>query len=870
MIGDLQKKVLLDYLTKVAIDRGVTLHPLLVNEVVNSIYEQSNRSPGEPFTFPFRQNPRDVFDVQGFNKFFEVLKLDVETLFKLAIRARIEARQMLLLNDVRMRGFQDRIHTLEIESDNFNSRTVTDGIHELSLSIPIKFNNYLHRNIADPLDVDVLNGVITLPVKVPNTRIIDLSYLSDNPSAATVETAANVSELVEDQSASPLSSIANTSASPWVHNVTVNTQRTDLNIVLTLSLPSIEEINRVDIEGVPGGLRTATVEVALIADNFLPVGVLNASQRYVIMPATKCKKIRITINNTPYEATTTGSKFMFGIKSIKLSRNVYGASGEVVITDINPALAGKSLISVAMEATGNTPAGTAVDYALRLKGEDTFTEVDGQSLGNFVQFSISKEFDSSLVKAKRSTFPTCPSRNHINYKRIEPVDTNGVSIMPTNAKVLDRYIELWPLQNCFKQIDNPAYTTLEIQDAIVDFKSAGNLVSAIRAPLVISGQPLRKSGSSQYILLPTSLAYQSIAATSAVNPVDRMKTEKSGVFQVEYYKTTTPSTTTVITHLCSLQAETNKVFVSGVYDQDISFKVSYLGVIDDSVYIKPETLLLHNPIAGSKGITEDNVINYSLNLYHLNSDNTIYPTLPAAGTNPLYGQTKYLNFTGIFRTPKIDLYETYVTFSPNVVGLVLTTPITADVEAGEYATLRELQSGNLIRLEKETRLNTVMAGTYLLSIATKPANGLLDSILTTRVDQAHLVSPDATSEEKFPILFNMASKQKVLSSISVVNSPLKYRTLSSFLNRTGKYDNAYYSTSEIDGALYVVVPEANSQILHLDNDNEYMRIKFMYFDKSEYNSQETIDLRIRMESLANQQTLNTPEVSELKFKIRYI
>lgn len=876
MIAEIQRKVLGEYLTRLATDRGTTIHPLLKDEIIDSVYRDSNRTAGYPLTFPFRQEPRSPFSVEDFNRFFDSVGLDIETLFKLAVRARVEARQMLMLNDIRMQGFADRIQSVNIDTQNFNSKKVDEvGIFESEFSVPIKFVDFYYRDQSKALDIDAQNNVIVLPSDSMLSRFVDLTFLN-KPSSVTIATQAALSELVIDKSIAPFSNVGDISASPWIHNVTVNRQRNSLDVIITMELPNIEEINRIDIDMVPGGATVAAIETALIAENYIPVGSIAFSvKKFISLPVTKVKRIRIRLTNTPVESGPNKSVFMFGVKSLILSRRMYNSEGEAVLLDINPNVGNKSIISIGMQAGQIIPTGTSIDYALRLSSQDSFTEVSGESLDNETRFSIAKTFDQYAI-SKAVPFPGCPNRNGVNFSTITPIKPNGDSLLPTNIKVLERYAEILPEQNCLKKLNMPEYMAIDVQDARVTFGAVGyeNRVD-IKVPLTVKDLSLQTDNLSDgpaYILLPTKVAYNNISGGALSTVVDRIKTENSGIFSVEWYETSNPTILNPITSTCTL-LEDNKVVVAATYGQNISFKVVYLGLIDKSVFIKRETLVLHKG-TGQTGAQLSNIVSYSKGLYRISAeDSKIYATKTTA--NVLANDTYYLNFTGVFTIPKMYMYEGYVTFANNIRGLTLETPITVDADAGEYATLRSINGGKVIRLENTTELPDIVSGTYLLSILSKPMRALstspgcpsvIQSVLDANVDQTHMVTDPNKAIVK---LFSMSSGQLVITRLGTTMDVLKYRQLASFLNRSVKYNNKYYSTAVVNDETVFIITESGYDLLPIDGV-EHMSMKFMYFDKNQYNGQDTISLKIRMRNLSNQPSLSTPEISYLKFKLRYV
>jgi len=401
-------------------------------------------------------------------------------------------------------------------------------------------------------------------------------------------------------------------------------------------------------------------------------------------------------------------------------------------------------------------------------------------------------------------------------------------------------------------------------------------------PLTLTDSIVREDeNGDQYIQLPLELAFASVDPVTTATPIDRMKTEDYGVFDVQMYKSNDPDTFTSVKSLCSFGANLRRLYISGTYGLKDNFRVFCLCRLDESVSVDRFTTELHEGY-GKEGVKEENQIPYNLNYYTINSDtNQISANKLPNGTNPVANTQKYINFTGIFYTPKFDLYETYVTFNDTYFSIPFRNTLSVDNDTGEYVTMRHLDTGSLIQLENATEMKAVRRGTYLLSVMSKPMRtytpgdeppSAIQAVLDCKHDPGGTPAPGQSTSDYYPEIFTLMSSQEFIEQISVLREPLEYRETTRLLNRTRRYNDTTFTSVVENDILKLIVPDSGYDLYPISG-TEGVKLKMSYFSSNLFQDgvHNRLNLKIRMRNESPGATsMQTPNLSNIDFKVKYI
>jgi len=878
MIKEAQKKILFDIIQKEGANRGMILHPLIISSVVEEIFS-GERNLGLPLTFPLTQKPRELLDVTGYNEFIEMLGIDLNTLQSFVSRARIASRDLLVLNDVKSSQYQGRLGSLRHAIKNFHVKeTATPGIFEKIFNFDFGTAEFFYNNTESKIEYDATHGMLLMESLNKLSKPVSLSFLETSEVSMTVSY--DFRDIISNKNKFPFSNVSDASAKPWSRELIVRGQHTSATVTIDIMFPAIEEMNSFSWTPIPGASNRMQVFYTRAGGNYIKIdeAVTSSPHKFLFAPQ-KMQGIRIVQTVLPTEVTKEQTKFMFGLKTIAMTRTVYRDLGEIIISNIDPDITGRPILDVEMTPDSMVPNDTSLEYFISINGSEDIIPstqiIEGSD--EPVVFSVTKKIDTNLAYATRNFYF---NKNAINFYDLELKDKNNNMIddFDTSKKTyLPRSTELWTQQECFKETEVENFSTFEIQDARVHF-GAENTAVDIHVPLTLVDSILREDSNGQYIQLPLEVAYNSIDPDTTQTAVDRMKENNFGVFEVQLYDSSDPDTFTDIRSVCSIGSDKSKIYVTGTYSLTDNFRVFCLCKLDETVTVDRFTTELHEEY-GKEGVKEENQIPFHLNYYSINSKtNQIFAVKLPNGTNPIANTTRYINFTGIFYTPKFDLYETYITFNDFYQTIPFRNKLSVDQDTGEYISLRHVESGSLLKLDNATHMNGVRKGKYLLSVMSKPRRAYtsgdppsaIQGVLETRYD------PGGTQvgafDDFYPKLFSTTSSQEFISQISALKEPLEYRETTRLLNRTRRFNDLTFSSVIENDTLKLIIPESGYNIFPIGSQ-EGVKLKISYFNSDLFkdNVHNKLNLRIRMRNeAAGSTSMITPSLSNVEFKVKYI
>jgi len=869
-LADVQKDKLIRELHAEATSRGRSLSRFDISDAVAVFYTQ--REQGQPTAAPLIQEPRRPFNVQGYNNFMAQVDFDADVLISFINKMRIESRDLLVINDVKMKEFNQRVEAVIQQIKNFNAEGPSDStmsIFSKTIDIPVRDFNPLFPDTAKACHVESAYGMVTLGELSSQSRDIDLRKVLEGKARFTLST--DYRSIRSRKTASPISSIAATTPTPWIEDILIDGQKSQLSGELVFTLPQLEQINKITLEPIPGVSSGFVVMVAASGDNYTTVGRFEESRsgKTILFPPKKVISVKIIISASPNSEVDGNSSFIMGLRSLKLSRKVYQIDSSLIVSDIDPEINDRRIISANLKVDQTLPSDSSSQYLISLNGSsknNPLLQINGSPLDDSsLEFKVAKTKSVPMGELTRIPYT---SRNKLEFAKLSMNDSNGGPLdLDTNQNVfLSRTAELWVEQNAFKELKQFNSATIEIQDAFTipyEIREPGT----VYLPLLIDRIPLRSDATGQFFELPLPLADNTVApANPGATATDRMKDVDNiyGVYTVEAYKSSDPTVLTDFTSSCSVD-DSGKVSVNlAQVDDDAMFRVFYLAKMTRAATVKQETVKAHYEY-GVAGSLSENQINRTDNKFVFTDTNEFYLTDP--GADILASQKPvFMNFTILLDIARLTLYETYITFPEFVTKATLTDTLYADRQAGEYITIRHLETGELVRLDGVQVLQSIEPGQYLLSVMSKPKstqNTAIGSILDATIQPAVLT-------EDFTKLFDVR-ESTLISAISVGQQALQHRELTSLLNNSKRVGETTFSTASVNGELIFIVPESGYTVLPI-GDSELYKLNLDFFDENLYadDVHTRLHLKMRLTSSDVGSTLVTPSVRGLQLKIKYI
>lgn len=870
---EVQKEKLKALLVSSAISRGVTLNPFDIEAFLKEFYSFSFRQAGTPTTIPALQQPRAQFSVESYNTFLETTQFDYDTLLSFFKRARLDARTQLVLNDVLMRRFMERLDILDGDTEIFNNIPTEETIQEIkstTLKYPLRQAKAFYPDSTSPLNLDAINGSIGLPLLSFLSKGIDLSFLESN--SPSINALVDYANIVENVELSPFSNIINTDASPWVQNLTLNGDFNTASLQVVIEFPTIEQINRIAFKPLPGVAISILTEIASIGDNYITIRTLqNLQQPGVInFSPVKVKKIRFTFTANVQEINNAKSSFLFGLTSLQINRDVYKDKGSILLKDIDPKIGDRPILSVNMKVKAEFPENISANYFISLNNQFQFipnTKINGStSDDSFINFSIAQTIEDPIASISREFFrrKNGVNINFLNFTSLAPFLTDQ------DKTYIPRISELWTGQNSFIERDFPDAVNRKVTDAIVNFKN-DNQFSEVLIPLEQEMLPVNKDVTETYIQLNLHLS-KLITTSSTITPntdvFALMKTEDVGLFKVTTYKSNNKENPTVINNLAYFKINyPDRVYITGTYQFNDSFSVSYLGRLDETVLIKRGTPVLHSS-TGRSGQEESDKIPLSSGRWQINFDtNQVFSTTNSGLNNT----KKYLDFEGLFDFTQLKVYEAYIQVPAFTGTINLDRTLKVDREIGEYISLRGLTTESSTRLEGASVINGLNAGWYLLTVLSKPYSNQPSAIKTLFQVKDQPGLPSELPKKVFDL-----KESRYFSRVGTTNEPLTYVEKVKLLNETKRIGSTEFS-STIDGnMLRFIVPESGYNVLPVDIDDggverASMILNFFPTNLFKDNVHNRLNLKIDMFDKSNPgTTLSTGDISAIDFTFKYL
>lgn len=866
-LADVQKTKLIEQLKKEATSRGIALTKFEIYDALEVFYK--GREKGQPTCMPFIQAPRSSFNIDGYNEFVLQTSFDVDVLLSFISRARLKARDLMVKNDVSLRGFNKRIEKVnnEVKSFEDSPQESNQFIFEKSFSLPTSEFDILFPEENKACSIEQGYNNLTLGEVGNLSKEIDLTDATR--SGSKFEVIENPTAIVRKETASSIGSIARTDAVPWMEKIVISGSSSLLTGALVIELPVLEDCNKLTFECLPGSLGNYTIYTSSVGDNFIFLGNYKKVRtgRSITFAPRKIKKLKIEIEAPVSGNENANSVFVMGLRSLKMSRKVYKNDCSVVVKDIDPEIDNRPILSINMKEDIDLPSGTTAQYFVALNGEDRMSpslEINGESTeDSSVEFNIAKDLEVELGELGRSGYT---ERNSLGFEKLVLKNKFGTPMKfdGKNNFYLPRAAEFWTEQNAFKELEMDDTATIEVQDAFVEFSSL-NKTQSLFVPLTLDRVPIRTEGSLTFIKLPMSIAAMSVAPEGSETAVDRMKQGNIyGLYKVEAYKSTDTTRSVDITSMC-MPVSTNKVAVSGYSPaEDDLFRVTYLGSMGQEAFVKQESVKAHRKF-GKEGVLDSSQIHRTDNTYTFSDRNQVALT-DKGGDLLALNERIYFDFTMIVDIPRLSLYETYVTVEDFVGKLTLTEPLYADGQAGEYVTLRRVETGDLIRLEGQQVFTNLEKGRYLLSVMSKPKSNQRTAIES--VIQA--TAQSNLSQASLYKVFDVRSSE-IITQISVSETPMQYRELTSLLNKSKRVGENTFSTAVVNGELEFISPEKGYKVLNIGGEELY-KIRLKYFDKNLFGEDvhSRINIKIRLTSNEAGTTTLTPNIHGLQFKVQYI
>jgi len=866
-VADVQKSKLIDALHEEATSRGLTLHKFQLADMLAEFYKY--RSAGQPASMPLLQEPRREFDLVGYNLFMQQVDFDIDVLMSYLSQARISARDLLVVNDVKMKEFNQRIDAIHTQVAHFQDSPVTDNraIFEKTIDIPVRYFNPIVPTLHEACSVESNYSIVTLGELEGESKDIDIQVALESWSKFQI--LLDPRQIREHKTESAPVSMANTNPQPWLERIVTDKAQANLSSVFTMELPVLEEINKITFDPIPGMSASYTISVSSAGNNFIVVGRFPDSRtgKAVTFAPKKVKKVKIEIKVRQNMEENGKSIFIVGLRSLKLSRKVYLPAGTIVISDIDPDIQDRRIISANLKVDQELPNGTDSQFFISLNNttkNNPLLEINGKENDDSdVNFKITQSQEIDLAYVSRVEYTR---RNNLRFDKLAFKNSNNQPLVldANRNSYLPRITELWIEQNAFKEMKQFDASTVEVQDAFVLPTEVRKQVP-VYVPLTLDRLSLRESGSDYFLELPLPVAaYTKATLTATETATDAMKEGTvHGLYRVEVYKSTDTTKSTDITNLCTVRSDYSIKVTPFAIDPDSMYRVYYIGKLTQEGYVKQETVKAHFSY-GTNGALDDQQIHRTKNKYVFTEANQFYAT--DQGTD-LLGKRVYLNLVMIINIVRLNLYETYITIPEYSTNVILTAPLYADRQSGEYITIRDLATGDLTRLDGVQVLNNLEAGRYLLSVMSKPKSIQKSSIKSILEAQ---IQPRNANDVVFKKLFDMR-ESPVISKISVREEQLVHRELTSLLNNSKKIGENTFSTAVVDGALEFIIPEAGYSILNI-GDSEMYKLNLQFFDENLYQDDVHTRLHIKMRLNSNNSgpTTITPSVRGLQLRVKYI
>ena len=880
----IQKEILTKAYRAEAYDSGIIPDSFDISSFIDRVFEDEGRELGRPLVYPLIQESRQEFDVQGYNNFLQSVKLDTDILLSFAKRTRILVRDLLVNNDVKSLQFQDRIRAVRNEISNFNSMTKdeTPGIFTIGTKIAVK-DTYPAFPETLSLELDSVYNSLTLPVNANASYDLDLKFLQ--ASDVVVTPLNSFSDIVESRHISPFGNVSDNSSSPWIYNLTLRRLIDEATILVDFELPAIQEINKISFRPSLGSKLEYTLSTSSIGDNFIDIEseTLNSADGIALLfKPRKVSKIRLRITAKYSTQESNESKFIFGLVNLKISRIVYNRQGSILFRDIDPGVFNRPIIDINLKSSGSFPDSTSTEYFIGLndvtRNDPTFRTEDSDA--SRVNFTILQSLINTSADVFRNPFKTS---NAVEFSRValgedesanlSTIDLStpftSITALSTDSRTfLSRATELWTEQNCFRTLQNREVRAIDVDNAIAVFAEdeTGNV--DIFVPFILESVFLIEDQSTDenYIHLPFPMASRNALAEAGID-TDYTFTNGVAVPTITISEVIDGVTTTSTLGLdrISIKSDLQRIYIDGDYGTDVAFKIEYLGLLDESVYVSNYSIKLR-----SDKDDLDSVISRADFFYGFNfKNNKLFKGQPVGDATPLAG-VHYLSFEGIFTVNTLVTYTTYVTFGETVSTLRLNSPLSVNVSAGEYITLRNIDTGQLVSLHEDV-ISNLTSGDYLLTVLSRPkkrrfTEGVRDTTAIDNVLNATIVEDQNTSYKLF------SDEAPIISNIGVRNKPLIYRELFSLLNATLRYGSNEFSSIIEDGELSLIIPESGYEILPIST-HEKANLTVRYFNSNLFkdNVHTRLNLKIKMmDNRPSQGTLTTPVINDLEFNTRFI
>lgn len=867
-LKQVQFEKLTDVLIEEGIKRGVNVSPVEVKEFLNTLFDSEYRAPGSPLTVATIQEPRAQFDMDAYNDFLDNVKLDSDTLLSFVKRARLESRNLLVYNDLVMKSFLERLNVLAEEVESFNEVTQPEltgmSIKTSKFKYSMRQPKYVYPEVDAELYLDSIHNSLELPLEGFLSRGLKLEDLPR--SAVNIEVLADLGAIAARNEEASVLNIFSGDAQPFVYNVTMNGSLSTIQTRVTVDLPNLEDLNKLTLSPLQGTSSSITVEYASQGDNFIFLDRKeNVTQPIAIQFAlTTIKRVRLTYDLPAKEISNNQSFFTMGLTSLGLFRNVYKDSGSALFLGINPNINDHPILSVNMKVNGSFPNNTTSRYFVSINGSDPIpnTRISGDEDESVVEFSVAQKTEDPVAAVERELFRT---RNGVDFYFLN-FDNHDFDTSEDRTYI-PKITELWDGQNSFIERPFPDVVTRNITDAIVRF-GADNKQSVIQVPLEQDFMPLQTDDTGTYIELLLPLSYMSRTTTAVDLDTDvreLMKTEQHGLFKVTKYKSNDKESAEIVQNLTIDTNHPDRVYLSGTFEFDDSFSVSYLGNLDNKVRIS--NARLHNEY-GSQGQDESNTIPLSSGRFQINFDtNQIFST-PGSG---LSNTVKYIDFTGLFDFTKIRIYEAYIYIPQGVSSVTLDRTINIDTDAGEYVSMNNMDTGRTLRLEGLSVLNNIESGWYLMTVASKPLSSHPSAIKTIM----ELKDIPGIPGEDPKLIFNL-NESRYVQRLGVDYVPRKYVEKVKLLNETKRYGSDEFSSAIDDGKLRFIVPDSGYNVVPVDRETggkERVSIVVNYFPTNLFKDDvhSRMNLKIDLENTEQTgTTLTSPSIEDIDFTVKYI
>jgi hypothetical protein len=867
MLVETQKNTLKDEFKKEMMREGVILPDFEIDFLVEEFYRRSDSVPGNPVSTVNIQEPRVNFDVENYNSLIKKSDIDLKTINSFFKKSRLQARNLLIHNDVNMKAISDRANEVAHEIENFeNNETVPNhGIKKRDITLNINEVTSLCPDPNDCLSIDTTYGSIHLEEVTAESQQIQMPF--DNGSVTFL---GDATLITSDEIEASLANLAETDSQPWTYKLSLKQDVPEATIYFDVQFNTPVAFNTIQFTPTPGISSDITVERSITGVSFTSHGKApNKTVGSAIhSELVKAKALRFIITSPRESVEGDISTFIFSMGSIKVLNNVYSGSGTAIISNINPGINNRPIVSVALAAKNDIKVGTNIKYEIatahgtQVSDNSLFIQDD---LEAGVNFNVASIYSDTLTLTGEVNKNSLLTKNSIDFSSLDFTSAAG-AIGEQNHNWLGSITELRTGVNVMKVKGNPSFENYQAGESnrgVVHFGGGGE-EAEVYLPMIKEGFNIRYSSndfSLETIELPLPAAFDTWEnyTGSPADVEDHMRdqdvlTSPSGVFKIERYDVGNRNAPAedLTNKISSIEGTTITMSSTATTSTTHAFRVVWLAKVSGKAFVTRGSVRVSDE--------DDEFYNLGDGEWQFN-----YGTnkLIATPDSSLINTTAYVDMEARINDPQLAVYECFIYNPRELLNLELNVPLVCNELISEYISLQSLSSKEIVNIQNKSLIEKLAKGWHKVNILSKPLSNQ-DSAIKSFINAK---DTDVLNPKK---VFNYESR--FFTQIGTRMENLNFTPYATFINSSRSLDNNYFSYRILDNKLKLVIADTDDEYFPLDG-GEKITVAARYFPDGTltYSGHSRLNLKIEFENISGEPLKrSTSSISELKLRVSFI